>query len=98
MPSVARELTLEHPPYTVDELKVIRRNILLYARSFPPGLERNKHRQVALSRLFKNEKWLGDHTLEGADLTYRKGPRRRLGLISLPGRLSQTTPDRRGNQ
>jgi hypothetical protein len=37
-----------------------RRNILRYARSFPPGPERNQHRQIALSlrALFKKEDWL----------------------------------------
>jgi hypothetical protein len=49
------------------ELIEHRRNILRYARSCPPGPARNQHRQVALSLrvLFKNEKWLQSHTLEG---------------------------------
>jgi hypothetical protein len=44
----------------------LRRNILLYARSFPPGYERNQHRQIArsLRRLFHDTKWLDAHTLE----------------------------------
>jgi hypothetical protein len=63
MPSVARTLALDHP-----ELIECRRNILRYARSFPPGSERNQHRQVALSlrALFKNKAWLGAHTVEGS--------------------------------
>jgi len=63
MPSVARTLALDHP-----ELIECRRNILRYARSFPPGSEPNQHRQVALSlrALFKNKGWLGAHTVEGS--------------------------------
>ena len=49
--------------YSLDELGRLRRNLLRYARSFPPGDERNQHRQVAVRvrALFKNEKWLRDH-------------------------------------
>ena len=49
--------------YGLDELEELRRNMLRYARTFPPGDERNQHRQVAvrLRLLFKNEKWLRDH-------------------------------------
>ena len=49
--------------YSLDELRKLRRNLLRYARSFPPGDERNQHRKVAvrLRLLFKNEKWLRDH-------------------------------------
>ena len=49
--------------YSLDELRKLRRNLLRYARTFPPGDERNQHRQVAvrLRLLFKNEKWLRDH-------------------------------------
>jgi hypothetical protein len=44
-----------------------RRNMLRYARTFPPGAARNEHRQIALSLrgLFKNETWLKAHTLGG---------------------------------
>jgi hypothetical protein len=44
-----------------------RRNILRYARSFPPGPERNQHRQIALSlrALFRNSEWLEVHVLKG---------------------------------
>jgi hypothetical protein len=71
MPSVAPVLAPDHandpPLYSKAELIELRRNILLYARSFPPGFERNQHRQIALSlgRLFHNKKWLDAHTLEG---------------------------------
>jgi hypothetical protein len=45
----------------------IRRNMLRYARTFPPGAARNQHRQIALSlrRLFRNKTWLESHTLDG---------------------------------
>jgi hypothetical protein len=45
----------------------IRRSMLRYARTFPPGAKRNQHRQIALSlrRLFRNKMWLESHTLDG---------------------------------
>ncbi len=45
----------------------MRRNVLRYARTFPPGAERNQHRQIALSlrSLFRNKTWLESHTLDG---------------------------------
>jgi hypothetical protein len=45
----------------------MRRNVLRYARTFPPGGERNQHRQIALSlrSLSRNKKWLESHTLDG---------------------------------
>jgi hypothetical protein len=68
MPSVARTLASDHPLYSKAELIEHRRNILRCARSFPPGSERNPHRQIVLSlrALFKNKKWLGAHTVEGS--------------------------------
>jgi hypothetical protein len=49
--------------YSLDELVELRRNTLRYARSFPPGSERNRHRQVAVSlrTLFRGKKWLRTH-------------------------------------
>jgi hypothetical protein len=66
MPS-ANRISETMPLYWTDDLKVLRRNRLLQARSFPRGAERNQHRQIALSlrRLFKNQKWLDAHTLNG---------------------------------
>jgi hypothetical protein len=66
MPSVARELALDHPLYSKAELIEQRRNILRYARSFPPGPERNQHRLIArsLRTLFRNKKWLDAHTID----------------------------------
>jgi hypothetical protein len=50
--------------YSKAELAKVRRSTLLYARSFPPGPERNLHRQIALSlrSLFTNVAWLEAHT------------------------------------
>jgi len=63
MPSVARTLELDYRLYSMAELIEHRRNILRYARSFPPGPERNQHRQIALSlrALFKKKDWLEAH-------------------------------------
>ena len=67
MPSVARVLPVDQTLYNQAELFGHRRDILRHARSFPPGSERNHHRQVALlfRALFKNKKWLNAHTVEG---------------------------------
>jgi hypothetical protein len=68
MPSVARSLVQNRPLYSKAKLIEHRRNILRYARVFPPGAERNQHRQIALSLrgLFKNQEWLDAHTVEGS--------------------------------
>jgi hypothetical protein len=57
--------------YSLEELVELRRNTLRYARAFPPGNERNQHRQVAVSLrgLFRGQKWLRTHTLEGGMLS-----------------------------
>jgi hypothetical protein len=69
MPSVAREPLDQstYPPlYNRAELIDLRRTMLLYARFFPPGPERNQHRQIAqsLGVLFRNKAWLDAHTRE----------------------------------
>jgi hypothetical protein len=53
------------PLYSTVDLKALRRDTLLYAKSFPPGSERNQHRRIALSlsKLFKDQK-LAAHTLD----------------------------------
>jgi hypothetical protein len=53
--------------YSAEELIELRRNTLRYARSFPPGDERNRHRQIAASlrALFQSEGWFEAHTREG---------------------------------
>jgi hypothetical protein len=56
MPSVARTLASDHPLYSKAELIEHSRNILRCARSFPPGSERNPHRQVVFaSRLVQEQ-------------------------------------------
>jgi hypothetical protein len=66
MPS-ANRIAGPEPLYWMDDLRAPRRDILFYAKSFPPGSERNQHRQTALSlrRLSKNKNWLNAHTLDG---------------------------------
>jgi hypothetical protein len=65
---LALDRSTDPPLYSKAELIELRRNILLYARSFPPGSERNQHRQIApsLRRLFENTKWLDAHTFGDA--------------------------------
>jgi hypothetical protein len=67
MPSDVGTQASDRSLYSKAELIGYRRNILRYARSFPRGSERDQHRQVAVSLrdLFKNEKWLRAHTVEG---------------------------------
>jgi hypothetical protein len=69
MPSAARELPPEQTLYSKTDLIEHRRNLLRYARSFPPGPERNHHRHIALMfRALLNRKgWLDAHTIEGSD-------------------------------
>jgi hypothetical protein len=66
MAAIARALELDPPLYSRSELVEHRRNILRYARSFPPGPERNQHRQIALSlrTLFRNKVWLEANVLK----------------------------------
>ena len=76
MPSVHRVPTFEQR-HSIEEFIQIRRDMLRYARSLPPGGERNQRRQIALSlrSLFKNKDWLDAHTWEGATLlTDRPSP------------------------
>jgi hypothetical protein len=58
--------------YTMPELIEMRRQVLRFARSFPPGPERNNHRQIAssLRSLFRNKNWLDAHTVEVARHSY----------------------------
>jgi hypothetical protein len=50
--------------YTMSELLELRRRMLRFARSLPPGSERNDRRQTAASLrgLFINREWLAAHT------------------------------------
>jgi hypothetical protein len=54
--------------YAIDELRVMRGEMLLYARMHPPGPQRNQRRQAALSlrSLLKNKDWLDTYTIEGS--------------------------------
>jgi hypothetical protein len=54
--------------YNVAELVELRRQMLRFSRSIPPGPDRNEHRQIATSLrwLFKNKAWLDAHTIEGS--------------------------------
>ena len=58
--------------YTMPELIEMRRQVLRFARSLPPGPERNNRRQLAssLRSLFKNKNWLDAHTVEVARHSY----------------------------
>jgi len=50
--------------YTTEELVELVRDNIRYARAFPPGPQRNQHRQIVISlrALFKNKNWLDAHT------------------------------------
>jgi hypothetical protein len=69
MPS-AKLKTEPEPLYSMDELRLIRADIVRYARMLPPGADRNHHRQIALSlrSLFRNQRWLDEHTIDGRAL------------------------------
>ena len=56
-----------HPLYCLEDLIEKRRDVLRYARMFPPGVERNRHREVAASLrvLFRNKNWLATNTNQG---------------------------------
>jgi hypothetical protein len=66
MLAIARAQNFHPPLYSRSELVEYRRNILRYARSFPPGPERNQHRQIALSlrTLFRNRVWMEANVLK----------------------------------
>jgi hypothetical protein len=65
MPSAKPEPESE-PRFPLKELRLVRSDIVRYARMFPPGPERNQQRQIGLSlrRLFKNQQWLDAHTVD----------------------------------
>ena len=48
--------------YTTEELVELLRDNLRYARSFPPGEQRNQHRKIAksLKALFLSKNWAID--------------------------------------
>ena len=55
--------------YTPGQLVQLRRQMLRFARSTPPGIERNERRQIArsLRSLFRSREWLHAHTIEGPE-------------------------------
>lgn len=59
--------------YTIAQLTEMRRKILRFARSLPPGPERNGHREIAakLRSLFGNKAWLDAHTVAGPVTGYQ---------------------------
>jgi hypothetical protein len=59
--------------YTIPQLLQLRRQMLRFARSLPPGPERNDRRQTAdsLRRLYRNKAWLDAHTVEESKATSR---------------------------
>ena len=63
----ANRMPLFEQRYSIAEFTQLRRQMLQYLRSIPPGPERNQHLQIAISlrRLFKNKAWLDAHTVEG---------------------------------
>jgi hypothetical protein len=65
MSSIER-LSAKRRFYTAQEMHDLRRNVVRFARSFPPGPERNQHRQIALSlrALFRNSAWLQNHVVD----------------------------------
>jgi hypothetical protein len=64
----ANQMPIFEQRYRIVELAQLRRQMLQYSRSKPPGPERNQHLQIAVSlrRLFKNKSWLDAHTVEGS--------------------------------
>ena len=68
MPSHDR-MQIPETLYTLEDLTEARRGLLQYARSLPPGPERNERGQIALSlrRLSRNRNWLDVHTVEYAE-------------------------------
>jgi hypothetical protein len=65
MPSTNRQ-PVQESRYSIAELIELRRTMLRFARSIPPGPERNQHLQIAicLRRLFKDKAWFDAHVIE----------------------------------
>jgi hypothetical protein len=64
MPSANRR-PVKESRYTMAELIDLRRQMLRFSRSVPPGPDGNQHLQIAVSlrRLFRDKAWLDAHTL-----------------------------------
>jgi len=67
------KLEQDNTRYTMPQLIQLRRQMLRFARSLPPGPERNGRRQIAASlrSLVRNTKWLAAHTIEAPVKEYR---------------------------
>jgi hypothetical protein len=68
--SANRQPDVETKRYTMAELYELRRKILKFSRSFPPGPVRNEHRKIATSMRFlsKDRNWLAVHTVGSAEV------------------------------
>ena len=68
MPALHRQPIGDRDRYSIAELVELRRQMLRFSRSIPPGPEQNKHLRIAVSlgRLFKSKTWLDSHTIEGS--------------------------------
>jgi hypothetical protein len=66
VPSALRESRADQPRYSIAELVETRRQILRFARSTPPGPERNQHLEIAVSlgRLFRSKAWRNAHVAD----------------------------------
>ncbi|MEA2793172.1 MAG: hypothetical protein QOI87_552 [Bradyrhizobium sp.] len=73
MPSLQRKLMDSYTRYTIAQLTQLRRQMLRYARSLPPGPARNERRQIAASLrgLFRSKMWQQAHTVAGSVTEYR---------------------------
>jgi hypothetical protein len=85
MPLIHVTLAQDNFRYTMTQLLQLRRQMLRFARSLPPGPERNGRRQIAASlrRLFRNKMWLAAHTIEAPVKQYR------VHTVDADGSLSQ---------
>ena len=73
MPLIHVSLAQDNTRYTKAQLVQLRRQMLRFARSLPPGPERNGRRQIATSlrSLVRNTKWIAAHTIEATVKKYR---------------------------
>ena len=95
MPSLQRKRTDDQIRYSIAQLVQLRRQILRYARSLPPGSERNERRQIAssLRSLLRNKRWLDAHVVGGCHMldTHNQGPL--CTACGSPTKLTAIEPD-----
>jgi hypothetical protein len=77
---LSRGRPLELTLYRKAKLMEHRRSLLRYARSFPVGPDRNRHKQVALlvRALFEDKKRPASHSIDGSCGDGRSVPERNL--------------------